>query len=168
MKLIWKILLGILGIILIGLLIPQNLKMPVQGANSSSYNHNTFWHEGWSAGVHRGVDVFTQKGTPIHSATIGIVLATGDGKKSGKCILILGPKWRLHYYAHLDQITTSPFALVGHNTPIGTVGKTGNAANTPPHLHYSIFTPIPYPWRMDQSPHGYQKMFYLNPIDYLE
>ena len=36
----------VLSIILVGLLIPQNLKMPVVGADSNSYNHETFWYEG--------------------------------------------------------------------------------------------------------------------------
>ena len=31
-----------------------------------------------------------------------------------------------------------------------------------------IATVIPYPWRIDSAPLGWQKMFYLNPIDYLE
>lgn len=58
------ILIAILSIILIGLLIPQNLKMPVVGADNNSYNHETFWHEGWgSSVVHKGVDFFAKKGT---------------------------------------------------------------------------------------------------------
>ena len=82
-------------------------------------------------------------------------------------MLVLGPKWRLHYYAHLDEIKTKRFAFVTQDTEIGTVGNTGNAAKTPAHLHYSIVTLIPYPWRIDDSSHGIRKMFYLNPIDYL-
>lgn len=168
LKWIKRIIIVVLSIILIGLLIPQKLKMPVVGADSNSYNHNTFWHEGWgSSVVHRGVDVFAKKGTSIHSSTKGIVLATADYGKGGKFVLILGPKWRVHYYAHLDEIKTKRFAFVGHDTEIGTVGNTGNAANTPAHLHYAIATPIPYPWRIDNTPLGWQKMFYLNPIDYL-
>ena len=136
--------------------------------DSNSYNHNTFWHKGWgSFVVHKGVDVFAKKGTSIKSSTVGIVLTIGDGGKSGKFVLILGPKWRLHYYAHLDEIKTERFAFVTQNTEIGTVGNTGNAINTPAHLHYSIVTLIPYPWRIDDSSHGIRKMFYLNPIDYL-
>ena len=53
-------------------------------------------------------------------------------------------------------------------TVIGTVGNTGNAKTTPAHLHYSIVTMIPYPWRIDDARLGWQKMFYLNPIDYLK
>ena len=160
--------LAILSIILIGLLIPQNLKMPVVGADNNSYNHETFWYEGWGSSiVHKGVDVFAKKGTSVHSATKGIVLATAEYGKGGKLVLVLGPKWRIHYYAHLDEIKTKRFAIVGHDTEIGTVGNTGNAAKTPAHLHYSIFTLIPYPWRIDNSTQGWRKMLYLNPIDYL-
>ena len=167
-KILLRLLLVVVAIILIGLLIPQNLKMPVVGADSNSYNHNTFWHKGWgSSVVHKGVDIFAKKGTSIKSSTVGIVLTIGDGGKSGKFVLVLGPKWRLHYYAHLDEIKTKRFAFVTQDTEIGTAGNTGNAINTPAHLHYSIVTLIPYPWRIDDSSHGMRKMFYMNPIDYL-
>ena len=137
-------------------------------ADSNSYNHETFWYEGWGTSiVHKGVDVFAEKGTSVHSATWGIVLATVEYGKGGKFVLILAPKWRIHYYAHLDEIKTKPFSLVRQNKEIGTVGNTGNAATTPAHLHYGIGTLIPYPWRIDDAPLGWQKMFYLNPIDYL-
>lgn len=163
-----KIMLGILGVIIAGFLIPQNLKMPVVGAGSHSYNHQTFWYEGWgSSVVHKGVDVFARKGTRINSSTFGLVLCTMELGKGGKCVLILGPKWRLHYYAHLDEIRTSPLSIVTQSSEIGTVGNTGNAKTTPAHLHYSIATMCPYPWRIDGAPQGWMKMFYLNPIDYL-
>lgn len=164
-----KIALGILSFIVIGFLIPQNLKMPVVGAGNNSYNHKTFWYGGWgSSVVHKGVDIFARKGTSVHSSTWGIVLATKELKKGGKCVLVLGPKWRVHYYAHLNEIRTSPFSIVTQNSEIGTVGNTGNAKNTPAHLHYSIATICPYPWRIDNSNQGWMKMFYLNPIDYLK
>lgn len=163
------VMLGILIIAIVGFVVPQDLRMPVAGANANSYNHETFWHEGWgSSVVHKGVDIFAKRGTPIHSSTLGIVVAASEGGKGGKYVVILGPKWRLHYYAHLDEITTKPFTLVSHDTVIGTVGNTGNAATTPAHLHYSIATLVPYPWRIDDAPLGWQKMFYLNPIEYLD
>ena len=164
-----KLVIGILSVILVGFLIPQDLKMPVIGANSNSYNNETFWYKGWGSSiVHKGVDIFAKKGTSVHSSTWGLVIATADCGKGGKCVLILGPKWRIHYYAHLNEIKTKPLALVSQRTEIGTVGNTGNAATTPSHLHYSISTLIPYPWRIDKEPLGWLKMFYLNPIDYLK
>ena len=167
-KILLYTLLTLVTIVVVGLLMPQNLQMPVVGADDNSYNHETFWYEGWGTSiVHKGIDVFAKRGTSVHSATIGIVLLTAEYGKGGKFVIVLGPKWRLHYYAHLDEIRTKPFALVDHNTEIGTVGNTGNAATTPSHLHYGIGTLIPYPWRIDDAPLGHQKAFYLNPIDYL-
>ena len=112
--------------------------------------------------------MFARRGTGVNSATIGIVLLTAEYGKGGKFVVVLGPKWRLHYYAHVDEIKTKRFAFVDHHTEIGAVGNTGNAITTPAHLHYGIGTLIPYPWRMDDAPLGYQKAFYLNPIDYLK
>ena len=167
-KILLRILLVFVAIIVIGLLIPQNLKMPVVGADDNSYNHETFWYEGWGSSiVHKGIDVFAKKGTSVHSATWGIVIMATEYGKGGKFVLTLGPKWRLHYYAHLDEIKTKRFAFVTQDTEIGTVGNTGNAINTPAHLHYGIGTLVLYPWRIDRAPLGWQKMFYLNPIDYL-
>lgn len=168
-RIILRIVLVVAAIVLLGLIIPQNLKMPVVGADSNSYNHKTFWYEGWGTSiVHKGIDVFAKRGTRVNSATWGIVLLATEYGKGGKFVVVLGPKWRLHYYAHLDEIKTKPFAFVTQDTEIGTVGNTGNAITTPAHLHYGIGTLIPYLWRIDDAPLGWQKMFYLNPIDYLQ
>jgi ABC-type polysaccharide/polyol phosphate export permease len=35
-------------------------------------------------------------------------------------------------------------------------------------LHYSIVTIFPYVWRIDSDRQGWKKMFYLNPIAYLD
>ena len=88
-----RITIGILSVILLGFFIPQNLKMPVVGADSNSYNHETFWYEGWgSSVVHKGIDVFAKKGTSVHSATWGIVLLATEYGKGGKFVVTLGPK----------------------------------------------------------------------------
>lgn len=168
-KVIKNTLLVLFLIFLIGMLIPQNLKMPVEGAGSHSYNHQTFWYEGWGTSiVHKGVDIFAKKGTPIRSSVYGIVVGVAEYGKGGKFVLVLGPKWRIHYFAHCDEIKTHIGAFVSPNTIIGTVGNTGNAKTTPAHLHYGIGTLVPYLWRIDTSPLGWQKSFYLNPIDYLK
>jgi murein DD-endopeptidase MepM/ murein hydrolase activator NlpD len=163
-----KVAIAFLFVLLIGFLLPQNISMPVSGATNKSYAQNSFWFYPWGESVtHKGVDIFAKKGTIIHSSTYGIVLYKGHIRMGGNVVLILGPKWRLHYYAHLDSIKTSILAPVSPLSEVGTVGATGNAAGKPPHLHYTIKTLIPYPWQMDRGVQGWRKMFYLNPIPYL-
>jgi len=164
-----KILFAFIAFLILPFLIPQNFTMPVAGAGQSDYNKDTFWYYPWGkSGTHKGVDIFAKAGTPLHSSTMGWVIYTGTIKMGGNVVLILGPKWRLHYYAHLKDIKTSNFSWSSNGEQIGTVGTSGNAQGKPPHLHYSIVTLFPYPWRIDDAPQGWKKMFYLNPIDYLK
>lgn len=150
------------------MLIPQHLSMPVENADKNSYNPNTFWYYPWGKSItHKGIDIFAKEGTKIYSSTPGIVLWQGKLERGGNVILVLGPKWRVHYYAHLKEILTTPLSLVNNKKQIGTVGKSGNASTTPAHLHYSIITLIPYPWRIDKDKQAWKKMIYLNPLDYL-
>lgn len=156
-------------ILLTGFLIPQNLKMPVDGAMKSDYNQKSFWYYPWGKSVtHKGIDIFAKKNTKITSSTNGLVLFSGKISMGGNIVVILGPKWRLHYYAHLEEVKTSILTFVNNSSEIGTVGTSGNAVGKSPHLHYSIITLIPYVWKIDSDRQGWKKMFYLNPIDFLE
>ena len=83
----------------------------------------------------------------------------------GNVVAILGPQWRIYYYAHLASINVTTLSWVSRGDPIGAVGNTGNAAGKPPHLHYSVLSLIPYPWRISMQTQGYKKMFFMNPSD---
>lgn len=160
------IIFGVIGVI--GLIVPQRLKMPVQGASASDYHAQSFWYYPWGKSVtHKGVDIFAKAGTPVMAATQGLVLYSGQLGMGGNVVLVLGPKWRLHYYAHLNEVSVRPLSGVDQGHELGTVGTTGNAAGKPPHLHYSLITLLPYPWRWDGDRQGWKKMFFLNPIDFL-
>jgi murein DD-endopeptidase MepM/ murein hydrolase activator NlpD len=142
--------------------------MPVKGATKSDYNPESFWFFPWGKSVtHKGVDIFAKKGTEINSSTTGVVLYSGKISLGGNFVVILGPKWRLHYYAHLDEIKTPSLTFVNKESTIGTVGTSGNAAGKSPHLHYAMLTLVPYIWKIDGDKQGWKKMFYLNPIEYL-
>lgn len=136
------------------------------GAGHSDYHPDSFWYYPWGRSItHKGVDVFAKEGTDVVAATGGIILYRGELPAGGNVVAILGPKWRVHYYAHLrDMAKTNVWVKRG--TPLGTVGTTGNAIGKPPHLHYALATLIPYIWRADDSIQGWKKMFYLNPMDY--
>jgi murein DD-endopeptidase MepM/ murein hydrolase activator NlpD len=154
---------GILALA-VGLLWPERMTIPVQGATGADWNHDTFWYYPWGRSVvHKGIDIFAPEGTAVLSATDGIVTHVGRRSRGGNVVVILGPRWHVHYYAHLRTIAVRPGAIVSRGQPVATVGRTGNAAGTPPHLHYSIVTLIPLPWRADSSPQGYLKVFFLDP-----
>jgi len=157
----------VVAIVGTGFLLPQSNTLPVANATSADWHPESFWYEPWgSSGVHKGIDIFGQRGDSIVSSSPGLVLYRGEIKKGGKVVIVLGAKWRIHYYAHLDSINdlVSPWVVAGE--PLGGLGDTGNAKGKPPHLHYSIVSLVPLPWRIDSSTQGYKKAFYLNPHDY--
>lgn len=170
MKKLGKIIVAIAIILLVGFLVPYSFENPVEGATKSDYNQKSYWYYPWGTSItHKGVDIFKQKNTPIHPASsVEWVLYAGQMfGKGGNVVVTLAPRWRIHYYAHLDKVTAKPLSVVTHQSAIGTVGNTGNAANTPSHLHFSIASLLPHPWDMDDSPHGKWKALYLNPTPYL-
>lgn len=149
----------------IGFLVPQHIIIPVKGATNANWDLKSFWAYPWGTSItHKGIDIFAERGTAVIAATNGMVIYTFEGGKGGKSVMVLGPKWRFHYYAHLDQINTFIFKPIKSGAMLGTVGDTGNAKGKAPHLHYAITTPFPYPNQYDGSAvEGWKKMFHLNP-----
>jgi len=143
---------------------PDHLAIPVQGATRADWNPRSFWYYPWGAsGVHKGIDIFAAEGRPVMAATAGLVVRSGFYGAGGNMIAVLGPRWRIHYYAHLSRLDVAAGEWVGRGETLGAVGSTGNAAGKPPHLHYAIITIVPYPWRVTAQPQGWQKMFFLDP-----
>lgn len=165
MKLSYKIIFSfIVCLVVSGLLIPEKMTIPVQGASSKDWNHETFWFEPWgSSGVHKGIDIFGDKGEPVIAATGGVVVFVGRLSKGGNAVAVLGPKWRIHYYSHLDSYSVERGDFVNLGESIGLLGDTGNAAGKQPHLHYSILSLFPMPWLITFESQGWKKMFYLDP-----
>lgn len=155
-------------VLVAGFFLPEEVKIPVKGATKSDWNSKSFWFSPWGkSGVHKGIDIFAKERTPVIAACSGIVVSAESNKDGGNVISILGPKWRIHYYAHLKTLKTSSGEFVKQGTEIGTVGTTGNAVGKAPHLHYAIITQIPYFWRYRTEKHGFDKMFFLNPHEKL-
>jgi hypothetical protein len=168
-KIIFRIILFFLLIIIIGYLLPQRMIIPVEGATSADWHPESFWYYPWGKSVtHKGIDIFASKGTNVISSTSALVVYTGKLKYGGNVVLALGPKWRFHYYAHLNTIDTKRFSFVKRGSKIGTVGDSGNAVGKPPHLHYTLVTQFPYFWLADKDRQGWKKMFYLDPTKYFE
>jgi murein DD-endopeptidase MepM/ murein hydrolase activator NlpD len=90
---------------------------------------------------HEGQDIFAPRGTPVYSATDGIVLRIGDAGIGGNAVSVLGAGGRVYYYAHLSRFAENLKAgdEVTPATIIGYVGNSGNARTTPPHLHFGVY-----------------------------
>lgn len=159
---------SLLIVVIAGLFVPERIVIPVVGATSNDWNHKTFWFEPWgSSGVHKGIDIFGNMETPVIAATSGVVVYTGYLSKGGNVVAVMGPKWRIHYLAHLDRIAVNVGDWVERAETIGTLGDTGNAKGKAPHVHYSIVSLIPIPWYMTTESQGWKKMFFLSPHDKL-
>ena len=118
---------------------PSEVTIPVAGVLKR--NILDTWGAPRSGGrPHKGVDIFARRGTPVLSATEGIVSRVGTNRLGGQVINVLGPGRQLHYYAHLDRYGSfGPGVIVIAGDTLGYVGNTGNARDTPPHLHYGIY-----------------------------
>lgn len=118
----------------------EEILMPVRGVRVRQVA-DTFGAPRSGGRQHEGQDIFAPRGTPVYSATEGVVVRMGYGQLGGNYVYVLGPGGRRYYYAHLDayakgleegdEVTTS--------TVLGYVGNTGNARTTPPHLHFGVY-----------------------------
>ena len=122
---------------------------------------------GLRSGRHKGVDIFGRPSQAVIAPSECIVFFAGDLGRGGNSVACLGWKWRVHIFLHLSSIETYPGAMLDQGDTLGFVGDTGNAKGKPPHLHYEIITPIPLPWRMDDSTQGWKKAFHLDPTEEL-
>jgi murein DD-endopeptidase MepM/ murein hydrolase activator NlpD len=116
------------------------LWMPVEGIRARQVANT--WRAPRPGGrVHDGQDIFAPRGTPVRSATAGVVLRVGEARLGGKIVLVFGAGGRLYYYAHLDRHADNLHVAdpVSIHTVIGYVGSTGNARATPPHLHFGVY-----------------------------
>lgn len=117
------------------------LEFPVAGKNKRAIQ--SFFGDPRDGGrrEHHGVDIFAKRGTPIISPAKGYVRFAGTRGIGGKVIWIRDSKRNQSlYFAHLDSLIIESGTYVNLGDTIGTVGNTGNARTTPPHLHFGIYS----------------------------
>jgi murein DD-endopeptidase MepM/ murein hydrolase activator NlpD len=102
------------------------------------------------AGMHEGLDLSNEIGTPVLATAPGKVVYAGWMGDYGRMIEIdhgLGIRTR---YGHLKKISVKVGDTVGYRDEIGLLGSSGRS--TGPHLHYEV--------RVDDRPY--------DPINFLE
>lgn len=129
---------------------------------------------------HNGVDFAATIGTPVKSAALGTVVATGNTDLAcprasfGKWILIRHTNGLSTLYAHLSVISVDAGQTVARGETIGYSGNTG--FSTGPHLHFTVYASDgvavdTYNFKSCagariQMPLLTQKGAYLNPLSY--
>lgn len=104
--------------------------MLVPGGQGVATDQGT--HGGWPA-----VDIFAPRGTPILAPVSG-TSSPGTYPLGGNATTLIGANGKAYYFAHaLGPMLGGPVAA---GQQIGQVGNSGNAASTPPHLHFAAAT----------------------------
>ncbi|MGY1652695.1 M23 family metallopeptidase [Geodermatophilus sp. SYSU D01119] len=86
--------------------------------------------------MHWGLDLAAPLGTPIHSATDGVVLRAGRASGYGNAVYIQDADGNVHIYGHMRYYDVSAGDIVHAGDLIAKVGNEGQS--TGPHLHYEI------------------------------
>ena len=120
-----------------------SLEVPVRGGNNRDIG-SFFGDPRPNYRKHHGVDIFAKRHTPIIAPCDGHVRFAGTRGLGGKVVWMRNQSKRLTlYFAHLQDILTEDGAYHKTGDTLGTVGNTGNAITTPPHLHFGIYADGP-------------------------
>ena len=100
---------------------------------------DTHWDSNGNGRADLAVDIFAAEGTPI------VALIGGRGEfvrypNGGDTYTLYGDDGLTYYHAHCVAGSVRPSGRVEQGQQIGRVGRTGNAANTPPHVHWARAT----------------------------
>ncbi|WP_157974322.1 M23 family metallopeptidase [Lewinella sp. IMCC34183] len=116
---------------------PDELVFPVRGAGLKEVI-SIFGDARGKTRSHAGIDIGTTRGTPVVAVADGFVERIREGGSGGRQLYLRDGRGRLFYYAHLDDWLVEEYQAVSAGDTLGTVGDTGNARGTTPHLHFEV------------------------------
>ena len=114
---------------------------PVAGTRSYSDTFGAPRMFGTSyAHLHQGTDIFASQGTPLVAVERGVLIKVGTDILGGTKLWLVGASGTRYYYAHLSAFAegTVENKVVVAGEVVGYVGNSGNAATTPPHVHFEV------------------------------
>ena len=136
---------------------PNGYTFPIVGGgkytNSFGYVRSAAQRRAGKMAVHQGIDIMAKRGSHMVSPVSGTVVSMDYSNISGNYIKIRDAKGNIHFMGHMNALSRNLQAgsRVNAGTFVGTVGNTGNARDTSPHVHYEIRARNgnrinPYPW----------------------
>ena len=129
-----------------------SLDFPVAGHDVSSIGSTFGVPREAGRRTHHGVDIFARRHTEVLATSTARVRRVDEWKLGGNIIWLDDPERNIRlYFAHLQTQDVEEGVWVHAGDRIGTVGNSGNARTTPPHLHFGVYArgkgPIdPYPF----------------------
>ncbi len=129
-----------------------SLDFPVAGHDVSSIGSTFGAPREAGRRSHHGVDIFARRHTEVLATSNARVRRVDEWKLGGNIIWLEDPERNIRlYFAHLQTQDVEEGVWVKAGDRIGTVGNSGNARTTPPHLHFGVYArgkgPIdPYPF----------------------
>ena len=126
---------------------PAGLAIPVAGIKPDELADTYTQARAGGSRVHDAIDIMAPHGTPVVAAAPGTVeklfFSKGGG---GITAYIRSPDQRwIYYYAHLDEYAPglTEGQTIARGTRIGSIGSTGNAHPSGPHLHFAVHQMAP-------------------------
>ncbi|MFH1572620.1 MAG: M23 family metallopeptidase [Acidobacteriota bacterium] len=117
------------------------LAFPVKGGNSRAIWSGFGEQRDGGRRKHHGIDIFAPRHTPVLAPSRAYVRRIADTGAGGRVVWLYDPKRSLHlYFAHLQTQDIRSNIWVDTGQLIGTVGNSGNARTTRPHLHFGIYS----------------------------
>ena len=137
-----------------------SLGFPVAGADSRDIGSGFGAPRDGGRREHHGVDIFARRHTPILAPSDGYIRRAGEQPVGGRTVWLWDQKRGLNmYFAHLQEHRVTAGETVTEGQMLGTVGNTGNARTTPPHLHFGIYIrgsgavdPVDFITKTDDTP----------------
>ena len=124
-----------------GTLASRQLAMPVQGYDARKLRDN-FDETRGGVRRHEALDIMAPRGTPVVAADDGVIAKLFRSAAGGITVYQFDAAQQYaYYYAHLDRYRDGlrEGEAVKRGDVIGYVGTTGNAPESAPHLHFTIF-----------------------------
>lgn len=120
---------------------PSGLAIPVAGIKPEALA-NTYQAARSGGRVHNAIDIMAPTGTPVLASAPGVVEKLFNSQGGGGItVYVRSPdKQWMFYYAHLDAYAPGlkEGQAVKQGDVLGTVGSTGNASPSGPHLHFAV------------------------------
>lgn len=113
---------------------------PIKGTFYNSGNFSFSATDARHPKGHMGVDMRASAGTPVYPLAPGVVTFVGTDSAGGNVVNVQHSGNIRTYYAHLGSARVHKNDQVDEDTILGTVGNSGNANVTWPHLHFQVWT----------------------------